>query len=454
MFRLFSPAARNEARNYLSLAWPIVIAQLSFIGMNAADTMLAGRLGAPQLAAVAVGSNLFFLYYIFFSGLFMAVAPVVAQALGAQRPAAEIAGFLRGALLLAIVAAALWIVLLRVTSAPVLDWLALDAQTRRFAAEYLWALQFAPLPLCLSFVQRNGADAHGQTRLSLVAGLVGLSVNVVLAYALMYGRFGLPALGPAGAAYATAAAALAMVLCYGLLYARIPVLHALQLWQRGTWPWRSAGREILRLGLPVAAILTAEGSLFQLGSLLMGRFGAEAIAAHQVAINFASLTFMIPLSIGIAASVRVGLAAGAGDARAVALRGRVGMLLSIGCALFSASLMTLMPLTIARAYTDVDTVARLAASFLAYAALFQIFDGIQATANGALRGIKDTRMPMLITVAAYWIVGLPLAFGLAFSTSLGPVGIWCGFIAGLAVAAAGLSSRFLIRTRVARAAPM
>lgn len=447
MSRLYSSAVRHEVRATLQLAWPIVIAQLSFIGMSAADTMLAGRLGAEQLAAVAVGANLFFLLYIFFTGLFMAVAPVVAQALGAQRPAQEIAAFVRGAMLLALLAGVLWSALVWVAREPVLDLLRLDATTRAYADAYMRVLALAALPFCISFVQRNAADAHGQTQLSLIAGIVALLVNIVLAYGLMYGRLGLPALGPAGAGYATAAAGVAMVATYAVLFARVPVLHALRLLHPGPWPWRHAAREITRLGLPIAAILTAEASLFQIGSLIMGRFGAETLAAHQIAINFASMTFMVPLSIGIAATVRVGHAAGAGDAVAVALRGRIGIAMGFSIALVSASIMGLLPRLIAHAYTNVEAVAQIAASFLAYAAVFQIFDGVQATANGALRGIKDTRWPMLVTVAAYWVVGLPLALTLAFWTSFGPAGIWIGFIGGLVVAAGGLAARFILKTR-------
>ena len=447
MSALFSRSFRDEAREYCRLAWPIAAAQISFVSMSAVDTVLAGRLGAAQLAAVAVGANVFFLMFVFFSGLLMAVSPIVAQARGAQRPLAEIGAFLRGALLFALLAGLGWIALLWWVREPVLRLLALDTATQDFARGYMHTLLLAPLPFCLSFVQRNGADAHGLTRLSLVAGVVALGVNTVLAYGLMYGRLGMPEIGPAGAGYATAAGGAAMVLVYALQYRLTPALHALRLLAPCAWPWRAAARQILRLGLPSAAILSAEASLFQIGALLMSRFGGTAMAAHQIAINVASLSFMVPLSIGLAATVRVGLAAGAGDAAAAALRGRVGIVLSVAFALLAASVMALSPQLIARAYTTDAGVARLAASFLAYAAVFQLFDCVQATANGALRGIKDTRGPMLITVAAYWIVGLPLAVALAYYSPVGPAGIWCGFIGGLSIAAFGLSWRFLSRTR-------
>ncbi|HET8880542.1 MAG TPA: MATE family efflux transporter [Solimonas sp.] len=444
-----SSALRRELREYFRLAWPIVVAQLSFVSMGTVDTILAGRLGAPQLAAVAVGANVFFLMFVFFSGLFMAVSPIVAQKVGAGRDAHEIGGFVRGALVLALLMGGVWVLLLHWVREPVLDLLALSADTRAYADGYLRALVWAPIPTCINFAQRNAADAHGLTRLSLVAGLVGLIVNGTLGYALMYGHFGLPALGPRGAGYALSIADCAMVFVYAAQYRRTPRLHALQVMRAGPWPWRAAAAQVLRLGLPIAAIVTAEASLFQVGALLVAHFGAETMAAHQIAINWASLMFMIPLSIGMAATVRVGHAVGAGDAAAVALRGRAGMLIGVGFALFSASVMLLAPHAIVALYTNVDAVARIAVGFLAYAAVFQIVDCIQATANGALRGIKDTRVPMMITVAAYWIVGLPLAATLTFRSALGPAGVWCGFIGGLSIAAVGLSTRFLRQTRAA-----
>jgi len=236
-----------------------------------------------------------------------------------------------------------------------------------------------------------------------------------------------------------------MVGAYVVLFARSATLRRLTLWR---WERPRLDREMFEIasvGGPIALILTAEAWLFIVGALLMARFGGEVVAAHQIASNFASLNFMVPLSIGLATTVRVGHAAGAGRHAEVALRGRAGMLLGAAFALVSASIMTLLPGRVVAVYTDAPGVAALAVRFLAFAAVFQLADCVQATANGALRGIKDTRVPMLITVGAYWMVGLPLSAWLAFRTGLGPRGIWVGFIVGLALAAMGLSWRFLRR---------
>ncbi len=438
---------RAEARANLRLGLPLVVAQLLFVSMGTVDTIVAGRLGAAPLAAVAVGTNLWFMIFVLFMGLFMAVSPIVAQRLGAGRPAAESGRFLRGALTLAALMGLVWMLVLLAVTDPVLNVLQLEPPTRAYAESYLRAIAPGAVPFALFFALRNAADGAGQTRATLWAGLAGFIVNAVLAYGLANGAWGLPALGPQGCGIATAIAGVVMVLAFALMYRWHPQLRGLELYRRDGWHPGAASAEVLRLGAPIALILTAEAWLFLIGALLMARFGTAAMAAHQIAINFASITFMVPLSIGMATTVRVGHAAGAGDAAAVRLRGIAGIGLGACFALVSASVMALLPAPIVAGYTDDPGVAALATGFLYYAAVFQFADCVQATANGALRGIKDTRLPMLITVAAYWLVGLPLAVALAFETPLGPGGIWLGFIAGLACAAAGLSARFHHKTR-------
>jgi MATE family multidrug resistance protein len=446
--QILSPSSlRAELRANLALALPLLAAQLLFISMGTVDTIVAGRLGAAPLAAVAVGSNLWFMVFVPFWGLFMAVSPIVAQRAGAGRPAPESGRFLRGALLLAAACGLAWMLVLLALVDPVLEVLALEPQARTYAEEYLHAIAPGALPFALFLALRNAAEGYGQTRATLWAGLAGFIVNAVLSYGLAHGAWGLPALGPRGCGLATVAAGAVMVLAFAVMYRWHPKLRELALYGREGWRLAPATAEVLRLGAPIALNITAEAWLFLIGALLMARFGTDAVAAHQIAINFASITFMVPMSIGMATTVRVGYAAGAGDASAVRLRGLAGIGMGACFALVSASLMALLPGPIVALYTDAPGVAALAAGFLAYAAVFQVADCVQATANGALRGVKDTRVPMLITVSAYWLVGLPLAVALAFTTALGTAGIWLGFIAGLAVAAAGLSARFLHRTR-------
>ena len=438
------PELRSEAAANLKLAAPLIAAQLAFVSMGTVDTILAGRLGPTELAAIAVGSNVWFLSLVMFMGLWMGVSPIVAQRAGARQDPRQIGAFLRGALLLAVLLSVVWFALVQLTATPILQLLNLDARTFGFASDYLSALSYAALPFSLAFVLRNGAEGHGLTQAPLIAAVTGALFNALFSWALMYGRLGFDPMGPVGAGWATVIGAWAMVLSYAALYRVTPPLRALRL--RGPARISHETLEVLRVGLPIGAIVTAEAWLFCLGALMMARFGPDVVAAHQIAINFASLVFMVPLSIGMATTVRVGHAAGAGDGLQVALRGRTGILLGISFALLSAALMALLPAPIVALYTPDRTLADAAISFLYFAAIFQIFDCVQATSNGALRGIKDTRIPMMITLSAYWLVGLPLAAGLAFETAVGPSGVWYGFIVGLAIAATGLSWRFLRRT--------
>jgi MATE family multidrug resistance protein len=432
-----------EARANLQLALPLIAAQIAVVGMGTVDTILAGRISGDALAAVAIGANVSFLPLVFFMGVCMAVSPIVAQRVGAGHPAAAIGGFVRGALVAGTLLGLAWIALVQLSVDPVLDWLALEPPVRALAEPYLRVLAFAGLPFSLCFVLRGTAEGHGLTRVPLIAGLSGAFCNVAGAYTLAFGAFGAPALGPLGIGCATVGAAWVIVLVFLASFHYAPPLRALHLWRRGGPDVRQSAREILSVGGPIGLIMAAEAWLFIIGGLLMARFGGEVVAAHQVAINFASLTFMVPLSIGLATTVRVGQAAGAGRRAWVAVRGRVGMLLGMAFALVSASGMTLFPTAIAALYTDAAGVTARAAHFLSFAAVFQLFDCIQATANGALRGLKDTKYPMVITVTAYWLVGMPLGVRLAFFTDAGPSGIWIGFIAGLATAATGLAWRFL-----------
>ncbi|SFF48159.1 multidrug resistance protein, MATE family [Fontimonas thermophila] len=440
------PALRCEAQANLRLALPIIATQMTFMGMSTVDTIFAGRLGADALAAVAVGANVWFLAFIVFSGMLMACSPIVAQHIGAGRPAVQTGSFVRGVLLLALGMGLLWMLAMRLATPGVLTVLALPPPVADDARDYLMALSWATVPFALCFVARNVAEGHGLVHTALVAGSFGFTVNAVFDYLLMYGRLGLPALGPEGCAWASVLGGWSMVAVYAVLYRRLPRLRALELFRPG-WPRLGPETwEVLRLGGPIALIVAAEAWMFNVGALLMARFGADVIAAHQIAINVASLAFMVPLSIGFATTVRVGYAAGAGDGAAVRLRGETGMLLGIGFSLLSATLMALLSDAIVALYTESSAVAAVAVRFLYFAALFQFFDCVQATANGALRGIKDTRVPAWITITAYWAIGMPVALTLSLATAQGPYGVWWGFIVALAAASAGLAWRFLHKT--------
>ncbi len=455
MNAVFRPSARNplsprpllaEARQNLILAAPLIAAQLSFVGMHAIDTVMAGRLGETALAAVAVGANAWFLSFVVFMGLFMSVSPIVAQRTGAGRFAAETGDFLRNTLLLAVMLGLVWTAVVNLLAAPVIGVLGLSDETTELAEAYLRTIAWGATPLCLCFALRNGCEGLGVTRVPLVAGVSALVVNALVNVPLIYGAFGWPGLGAVGTAWGTVIAVCAMLAIYALSFRFEPTLRSLRLYARRP-RWSGELFEVFRIGAPIALTVVAEAWLFNLGGLLMAHFGDSVVAAHQIAINFASMAFMVPLSIGLATTVRVGQNVGAGDNAAAARSGYAGIGLGAAFALLSAGVMLLAPGPIVGLYTQVPEVAELAVRFLWLAALFQIFDCLQATANGALRGFKDTRVPMIVTLVAYWLVGLPTAALLTRATDVGPLGVWIGFIAGLFVAALGLVLRYRRRSR-------
>lgn len=443
---MFPPRLRTEMRANLKLALPLIAAQLAGVGMGATDTILAGQLGAQALAAVAVSVNINVVFFVFFLGVFMAASAIVSQRRGAGLAAQALGDYTRSLLWLALGLGALWCALVQLIAAPAIRALELDAETTALAIPYLRAYAFSAFGLSAWFALRFVAEGLEATRPVMLAGLVGLVVNAVLNVLLIYGAGPIPALGVTGSGVATSLACLVMAASLAWFYRRHPLLASLGLFRGGVRE-PGAARETLRLGLPIAAILLAEAGLFVVVALLMARLGEHTVAAYQIAINVASVLFMIPLGIGFATTVRVGFFTGAGQAAAARHAGLVGMAMGTGNAAFNATLMLVFGGVIASLYTRDTGIAAQAVGFLWLAAIFQLADGLQATANGALRGLKDTRLPMAITLTSYWLIGLPVAWWLCFHTPLAADGLWWGLTAGLAAAAVGLTARFLRLSR-------
>lgn len=444
MFPLISPAFRAEAVANLRLALPLIAAQIAAVGMGTVDTIYAGRLGPQPLAAVAVAVNVYNLFLIFFMGLLMACAPIAAQLYGAQRPQAELGAFLRRSRRFALIVGLIWTGLLNLVGPLMLKALGLSDATTADAIEFLRWYSGVGLMTALWFALRFGAEGLGQVRPIVIAALLGPAANALFGWLLLFGPFGLPSHGIKVLGLASTLATTLMAAVLAWQYRRVPALRATWVADAATGQLAAGegARDILKLGLPIAAIITAEGGLFVLTALLMARFGEGTVAAYQIAINFSSLVFMIPLGVAMATTVRVGHAAGAGDYAAARSRGTTGVALGGLNAASNAAIMLLFSGLIVACYTDDAAIAMQAAGFLWLAAAFQLFDGLQATANGALRGLKDTRMPMLITLVSYWVIGMPVAWWLAFRAGLGPDGMWWGLTAGLGMAALGLSLRF------------
>ncbi|MFA5683450.1 MAG: MATE family efflux transporter [Lysobacteraceae bacterium] len=434
------PRLKREMRESARLSIPLVLGQLSAVAMNVVDTLIAGHHSALALAGVAVGSAVWSLAIMIALGVMMALPPSVSHLAGAGRRA-EIGPLFRQALWLALALGFGLFVLVR-QSGPLLAAMGIDAEVLPGARDFLGGLSWGAPALVLYLAFRYLSEGVALTRPTMVFGIGGLLLLIPLGIGLMHGVCGLPALGPYGLGLATAFVLWCQAAGMGLYLWSSPRYADLRLFDRVDPPRAAAIAELLRIGLPMGVSIFMEGSLFVATALIIGTLGTVAVAAHQVAINIASACFMVPLGIAMATTVRVGHASGAGDASAVRWAAGGGYALTALAQVGSALLLFFGASLIARAYTDDAEVAALAAQLMALAAVFQLSDGLQAASGGALRGLKDTRVPMVITVLAYWCVGMPLGWWLGIAQGAGPQGMWIGLIAGLSVAAVLLTLRF------------
>ncbi|HJT98535.1 MAG TPA: MATE family efflux transporter [Rhodanobacteraceae bacterium] len=445
------PAPRSrlarELKEMLRLALPLVTGQLSAIGMNVIDAMLAGHLDAHTLGAVAVGTSVWSLALVAAIGVMLALPPSVAQLNGAGR-LADIGPLFRQALWLALMLGLLLWLGVRLGGPVLVVAIGVDAALVPDVTHFLHAISYGAPALALFFALRGLSEGFGLTRPTMYFSLLGLSLLGPVGYVLMYGRFGFPALGAEGSGIATACVIWIEALAFLAYVATRSHYRALALFGRFEKPNPLAIVELLRIGVPMGVSLFMEASLFVAVALAIGTLGTDVVASHQIAINVASVTFMVPLGIAMATTVRVGHAVGRGDPEGVRDAGFVGLLLTLVAQGVSALLMLTVPQHIAALYTADAAVIALAAQLLVLAGLFQLSDGLQVAASGALRGLKDTRVPMLITTFAYWGVGMPVGWWLAFPHGYGARGMWMGLIAGLSMAALLLTSRFW---RLARA---
>ncbi|NLB07101.1 MAG: MATE family efflux transporter [Desulfobulbaceae bacterium] len=437
----------HEAGLLIRLTLPLLFAQLSQTAMGFVDTVMAGRYAGIDLAAVAVGSSLFFPVFLFLLGLQSAVTPLVAQANGRGDAAAVrrsirlgvTIGFTAGVLLMPL----LW------SMRPFMVWMGVSAEVIPITARYLFAISWG-LPLGgVFFALKGGGDGLARPRLSMFAGFVGLAVNIVANALFIYGRFGLPELGGVGCGWASALSLLVMPLCLAWLLARSRLAGTGRLFAppRADAPASSGPsvRGYLRLGLPLGLALFVECSIFALIALFLARLGSTVVAAHQIALNFTSLLYMLPYSLATALTVRTGFAIGRQRVRRLARIVRTGLGLALAGSTLTCLCIVVFREQIAALYTAEPAVRVLAASLLVYAAFFQPVDALQVNCSGILRGCRDTRVPLVLMLVAYWGIGLPLGYGLGMAglggMAPGPQGFWIGLIVALAAAAALLGGR-------------
>ncbi|HTZ68629.1 MAG TPA: MATE family efflux transporter [Roseiarcus sp.] len=442
---------KRELGATLALGWPIVLANLAINVMTATDFMMLGRLSPHALAAGSLG---FFLYQPLFLvglGVVGALSPIAAAKIGAGRSGDALRRATHQALISALFfAIVVWIAL--IGAVPFLLAIGEPEDVARDAGVYLRGFQWGLAPSLIYYAARAAFSALERPRPALIAGLLAVAFNALANYALIFGKLGMPALGIIGSGFATTLSQTLM--CALLLAASLtdPRMRPLRLF---ALPWRLDGTELAalwRLGLPIGAMIVAEVGVFASATLAMGLFSTAAIDAHTIALQIASLAFMVPLGLGQAATVRVGLAYGAHDARAIARSGWSAFGLTALFAVFSAAAMIGAPRLLIAPFIDVDAPANaeaiaLAIVLLKIAALFQIVDASQVALANMLRGVHDSRVPLIIALVGYWAIGAPVGVALGFATPLGPVGVWIGLALGLAVVAVLLLMRWIGKER-------
>ncbi len=428
---------KRELRALVRLGIPAAATQLGLMLMGTVDTMMLGHYSATALAAGALGHSISVGVIVLGQGLLMAVDTLVSQAWGAgdrRRVRREVHNAVIIALVLSVpISLVLWQI------RPILELFRQQASVVAPAVIYIQTLVIG-VPAYLLFVAvRRSLQAMNVVWPALAALLVANLVNAGTNYALVFGHFGLPELGVRGAAFATSFSRWTMLLV--LLWLARPALAPLRLARSWRWPGRRALQSFLRVGIPIAVHAGVEFWMITTIALMMGSISAEALAAHQIALVLSALSFMITLGISGAAAARVGQAIGAGDLPRARIAAALSMAFGVGVMLCSATVFWLAPGMLGRMFTSDPQVLSIAVLLIPIAALFQIFDGVQAVAAGALRGLGDTRYPALIAVICYWALCIPLAFFLTFRTDVGIQGPWWGLAAGLAVAGVLLSWR-------------
>ncbi len=444
---------RAEFRATLALAVPLAAANLLQMMVHAVDVIFVARLGDAALAASSLGVAIFGLLLWTGTGLIGASAPLIAAELGRRKHAVrEVRRTVRMALWLAVLVS---LVFMGICAAggPIMLATGQPAETSARAASFLLILMWGLFPMIAAAVLRIFVSALGRPTIATAITFGALFVNVLGNWVLVFGHLGMPALGLHGSAISSVITSVLMLVAYVVVIQRDRRLRRYHLF--GNW-WRSEWTrffEMLRIGTPISLTILAEAGLFTGAAFLMGRIGEAELAGHTIALQVAALAFQIPFGVAQAATIRVGLAYGARDHRGIAHAGTASLALGIGFMAFTALLMWLFPSLVLSIYVDVDA-ARNAAlvgfamQFLVVAAAFQLFDGAQAVAAGVLRGLQDTRTPMIIAICGYWIAGYGTAIYLGFWTPLAGVGVWIGLAVGLVVVSAVLLLRWRMRGRL------
>ena len=429
----------------LALGLPLIGSHLARMALGVADTVMIGWYGVEPLAALVIATSFLMILFFLGMGFGIGVMGLIATAI-ARGDETEVRRDARMALWLSGIFALL-VMPLMWFSRPILLALGQEPVVAALAQDYLRIAGWGLLPMLAATTLNSYLAALERAQVVMWVTVAAIPVNVFLNWVLIFGNLGAPALGVRGAALATFATQVATLIALIGYAAWLPEARRFHLFQRFWRPDWPAFRSVFRLGMPVGLTMVAEGGLFVASNVMMGWIGTRELAAHGIALQISSITFMIHLGLSNAATVRVGQAKGRGDAAGMRDAAATVIALSLGVASLAVLVFMLFPRELVTLYLDptdpaVPPIIAIAAGLMFYAALFQLTDAMQVQALGMLRGVQDTRVPMIIAVISYWLVGMPVAYGLAFVAGWGPHGLWLGLVAGLSVAAVLLMRRF------------
>ena len=444
---------RHELRVTVALAWPLILSNLTMALIGATDVLMLGWLGARELAAATLGFNLAMSAAIFCMGLITASAPMMATEIGRMgNSVRDVRRTFRQAMWAATaVILPFWIILWNTET--ILLVFGQQPDLAAMAGTYISAYMWSILPFLFFIILRNFISALEQPVTALIISIIGVLANGLFNYALIFGKFGVPEFGVIGAGIGSVMTNVLMFAGMALVvicHKRFRRYHPFGRFWRSDW---QRFRTMWKLGLPIAITMGLEGSVFGLAALLMGLISAESVAAHAIALQLAALTFMVPMGLGQAATVRVGIQYGRKNHAGIMRAGWVSFLLGTSFMAAMALIFVLAPDLLISMFIDASApgnaeVAALAVSFLAIAAIFQIVDGAQVVGAGMLRGLHDTTMPMLFALMGYWFIGIGVGAGLAFWQGWQGIGVWTGLAGGLAVVAVLMLARWMMRAKL------
>ncbi|QUW22381.1 MATE family efflux transporter [Sporosarcina sp. Marseille-Q4063] len=431
---------RNKPWKMAKIIMPILITQVAMYMITFFDILMTGRYDTYHLAGVTIGSSFWVPVYTGLAGILMALTPIIAQLVGARQKE-DVRPTVQQGLYVSVALSAIVFLVILFAVAPILEAMPLEEQVRTVASDYLKGMSFGLLPLFAYTVMRSFFDALGATRVSMSVILLSAPINVLLNYLLIYGHWGFPELGGAGAGYASAITYwLVFFIACAIAWGWGPFVDYKLFVQWGKISF-AKWKEILFIGVPIGISIFVEISIFSAVTLLMANYSTAVISAHQIALNFTSLLYMIPLSISIGTTILVGQEVGAGRMRDAKHYSYLSVGLAILFSFISITILLLFREQIASIYTNDINIVKLSVHFFIYAAIFQLSDAIQAPVQGALRGYKDVNVTFIMAIVSYWVIGLPVGYVMATYTELGPYGYWIGLITGLTVGAITLAIR-------------